>query len=95
VRKAHALVEAAFAQRGKKLLGLVDLTEYTGTFSTKALPVLSGYMKANKQFIEKTAGFGAGRTTTLAANVITSLAGRGDISFFKTREEALTWLLKA
>ena len=93
IRTGHVLLESEFAKRGKKLRVLVDLTDFSGAYDTKGIIVLAKYVRSNKPFVEKSAGFGAGRAVSLAANVVTALGGRSDISFFKTGEEALAWLV--
>lgn len=91
-RSAQAVIKEEYLKRGIKFKSLIDLSDFSGTYVPKALAVLGAYMKSNKPFIQKSAGFGAGSTTTLAANIVASLAGRDDISFFKTRQEAEAWL---
>jgi hypothetical protein len=94
IETAEALVQNEFEKRGsKKFRALIDLSDFTGTFDTHTLELVGGYMKKNKPYIEKTAGFGASRTATLAANVVSAMGGRDNISFFRTRDDALAWLL--
>ncbi len=94
-RSAHAIVKEEYLKRGIKFKSLIDLSDFSGTYVPKALSILGAYMKSNKPFIQKSAGFGAGATTTLAANIVASLAGRDDIYFFKSKEEASAWLSKS
>ncbi len=95
IRTGHAAIEAAHTAHGAPLQSLINLSDFSGTYVPKALSMLAAYMKSNKPFIRKSAGYGAGPTTTLAANIVASLAGRDDIYFFKSKEEALTWLSKS
>lgn len=92
VATAKLVVYGEYQRRNAKFKSLIDLTEFGGTYVPEALAILSELMRANKSYIEKSALFGGGDAVTTAANIVTSFSSRDNISFFKTKEEALTWL---
>ena len=94
VETAKAMVLAYYQKHGAKLRSLIDLTGFDGTYVPKAIAILATYMKSNTQFVSQSAAFGGQDSTTLAANIIASIAGRDNLKFFKTREEAEAWLSK-
>lgn len=87
-------VREAYQRRNIAFRSLIDLTKFEGTYAPKAISVLAAYMKANKPFVFRSAAFGGGDMTNLAANIVATMAGRDNLAFFKTREQAEAWLSK-
>lgn len=94
VDEAKRRVHDEYSRRGMKFKSLIDLSQFGGTYVPKAIAILADYMKSNKPYVEKSAAFGGATTTNLAANIVATLAGRDNLAFFKTEEEARTWLSK-
>ncbi|MBP9757663.1 MAG: hypothetical protein KBD06_03630 [Candidatus Pacebacteria bacterium] len=94
IAEAKALIREAYQRRNIEFRSLIDLTQFEGTYAPKAIAVLAAYMKANKPFVFRSAAFGGGDMTNLAANIVATMAGRDNLAFFKTREQAEEWLAK-
>jgi hypothetical protein len=91
---AKQTIRDAYQRRSIAFRSLIDLTKFEGTYAPKAIGVLAAYMKANKPFVFRSAAFGGGDMTNLAANIVATMAGRDNLAFFKTREQAEVWLSK-
>lgn len=91
---AKHTIRDAYQRRSIAFRSLIDLTKFEGTYAPKAIGVLAAYMKANKPFVFRSAAFGGGDMTNLAANIVATMAGRDNLCFFKTREQAEAWLSK-
>lgn len=89
---AKELVRDGYQKRGLKLKSLIDLSGFAGTNEPTAMSLLAEYMQANKPFVAKSALFGAEGTTKLAADVVSAIARREDLSAFKSKEDALAYL---
>lgn len=94
IAEAKETVKAAYQKRSIEFRSLIDLTNFGGTYAPKAIGVLAAYMKANKPFVFRSAAFGGGDMTNLAANIVATMAGRDNLAFFKTREQAEKWLFE-
>jgi hypothetical protein len=92
IAEAKAIIKDAYQRRSIEFRSLIDLTKFEGTYAPKAIGVLAAYMKANKPFVFRSAAFGGGDMTNLAANIVATMAGRDNLAFFKTREQAEQWL---
>ena len=92
IATAKLVVYGEYQKRNAKFKSLIDLTEFDGTYVPEALAMMSELMRSNKSYVEKSALFGGGETITAAANIVTSFAVRDNVSFFKTKEEAVAWL---
>lgn len=92
VATAKLVVYGEYQKRNAKFKSLIDITGFSGTYVPEALAILSDLMRANKSYIEKSAIFGVGDAVKTAANIVTSFSGRDNISFFKSKEEAVAWL---
>lgn len=92
VATAKLVVYGEYQRRNAKFKSLIDVTDFSGTYVPEALAMLSELMRANKSYVEKSALFGISETVTAAANIVTSFSGRENLSFFKTKEEAMAWL---
>ena len=95
VEIAKDIIRGEHHRIGIKLKSLIDLSNFDGTYEAGALSVLAEYMNENKPYVEKSAAYGAKEMTALAADVVSAMAKRDDIKFFKTREEAFAWLTAA
>lgn len=76
----------------KKIKTLLDMTHFTGKFSTDAMRVLAQFATNNEPYIEKTASFGGDHMIQMAGTMVTHLAHRDNIKIFDTKEDALNWL---
>lgn len=92
VAEAKEYIRSQYGRTGKKFRTLIDLTKFTGIYAPAAMTVLADFEKFNAPYMDKSAGFGGGTTTNIAANIVSHLSGRDNIEFFKTKEEALAWL---
>lgn len=94
IANARAIVKEEYQKRGLQFTSLIDLTQFDGTYVPKAISILASYMKSNKPFVVRSAAFGGKDMTNLAANIVATIAGRDNLMFFKTKEEAEAWLAK-
>ncbi len=79
----------ASATKKKPLLALVDASQ-TGSISTAARKVLA---ETNRDLrIGKTAVLGASRYLRVMVGFVLKVAGRDNVSFCDSEEEALAWL---
>ena len=92
VATAKLVAYGEYQRRGAKFKSLVDLTDFKGVYVPEALSLLAELMRANKSYIQKSAMFGGSEATTIAANMVVIFSDRNNISFFKTKDEALVWL---
>lgn len=92
VATAKLVVYGEYQRRNAKFKSLIDATDFSGTYVPEALAILSELMRSNTSYVEKSALFGVGEAVKTAANIVTSFAGRENLAFFKTKEEALAWL---
>lgn len=93
IERSGTFIRNEFEKHGqKKFKALIDLTKFSGVYTPEVLLVLAEYEKHNAPYIEKSAGFGGAASTRLAAEIVSGFSGRENISFFKTKDEALAWL---
>lgn len=92
VESAKKLVKEESEKRGRKLLILFDLTEFTGTYNVGAMLAMKGLEEHNRPYSLKTAVFGGSAAAQVAAELTLELIGRDNLKLFKTKEEALAWL---
>ena len=85
-------LKAILFAEDKKFLVLTDITMMEGMPTIEAKQIIVEGIKKNKHKIAKSAICGFSSIGVIAARLIITLAGRGDIKIFKTREEALNWL---
>jgi hypothetical protein len=77
------------ATEGQSLLILSD-TSRTGKLSANARKLLAGLGRDPR--LRKTAILGSGRYTRVVASFINKAAGRDNIRFFDSEQEAIAWL---
>lgn len=94
IEVAKAIIKEEYQKRGINFKSLIDLSRFEGTYAPSAIAELAAYMKANKPYVFKSAAFGGGDTTNLAANIVATIAGRDNLAFFHSKEEAEAWLAK-
>ncbi len=92
IETARAIVKEEYQKRGIQFKSLIDLSGFDGTYVPKAISALAAYMKGNKPFVFRSATFGGKEMTNLAANIVATIAGRDNLMFFKTKQEAEAWL---
>jgi hypothetical protein len=85
--KAKALIAS---QPPKSVLALFDATG--STFNNEILNVMKEFTTANKPYIKAASVVGITGLLNIALSTISKVAGREFVSF-KTREEALDWLV--
>jgi len=88
IAAAEGVIKERFAKTGKKVKVLLDFSEFDGTYDVEAMQLMIDFAKSNSEFVEKTAAFGT-RSFQMVGEVIATLAGRKNITFFPTQEEAL------
>lgn len=71
---------------------LFDMTAFTGEYSVSALQVFITFSKDTKPYVAKTACYGGPMTGQVAGEMVATLAGRDNIKFFRTYDDALAWL---
>jgi hypothetical protein len=92
IRQAQAFIKAEAAKQGRKLRALVDLSAFTGAYVPDALTAFAAFERDNAPYVERTAGFGGAERQRFAADIVTALSVRDNISFFETEAEARAWL---
>lgn len=95
VRVATQMTKNYFEQKKQKVKILFDMTTFTGEYSIGAFEIMVSFARETKPFVERTACFGGPTIGLAAGEMVTTLSGRDNIKFFKTKEEALAWLNEA
>ena len=81
---------------GGRVLVLMDLSELTEIdYQLEALDALGSLARNTEAFIFKTAMFGAEGAAKFGYDIVVHFTGLKNIRDFKTKEEALVWLLTA
>lgn len=76
----------------KKMNVLVDASGMSGSYHVSALNEIVSMVKWDHDYIHKTAVFGVPEIVRVSAAMIKLLGGRDNMNFFKSKEEALSWL---
>lgn len=87
----HHIIKQQYNKK-KIVRVLVDVSKVTG-YASDAMTILARLMRANAQYVFKTATFGANHYIAMAQNIVSMLSGRRNFKTFATREEAKSWLL--
>ncbi len=95
VAEAKLIVYGEFQKRGAKFKSLIDLTRFEGTYVPEAMSTVADFMRSNKSFIEKGAGYGGSAASNTAGNIVATLAGRDNLAFFESEDEARAWLAES
>jgi hypothetical protein len=95
IKKANAFIHEEFVRAGHTLPILLDLSKTSNTYDPSAMLLLANFEKQNQPYVQKTLCFGADVTVKFAGEIISALSSRENISFFSTREEALSALAKS
>jgi hypothetical protein len=93
--RANALIRQESERQARKLRALVDMSAFTGSYVPEAITAFAAFEKKNAPYLERTAGFGGAERQRLAADIVTALSTRDNISFFDTEDEARVWLARA
>lgn len=86
-------VESVYKKHSKRVLCLVDISDVE-KYDPSVVTQLAQMMKENEPFVLRTATFGGSSYMVMAEDVVIALSGRKNLKAFKTKEEALDWLLK-
>lgn len=81
-----------FEARAQKVSILLDMTNFSGAYDVECMEAMVSFMKANNEFVAKTAVYGATDKAELVTEVTAAFAGRENIKVFHDREEAIAWL---
>lgn len=90
--EAAQTIAAQFQKRGRKLLVLLDMTDFTGNYIEESLAALVQFAEHNADYVEKTASFGGSDKVKMAGEVAIVLSHRDNIKICDTQEEAMKWL---
>lgn len=94
VRVATQMTKNYFSESGRKPRILFDMTTFTGEYSVATLEIMIEFAKETKPYVYRTACFGGPVIGQAAGEMVAALSGRDNIHFFKTRDEALAWLME-
>lgn len=72
---------------------LFDMSNFTGDYSVSALQEMVKFAEDTRPYANKVACFGGPEVGRVAGEMVVALSGRDNIQFFKTKEEALAWML--
>ena len=72
---------------------LFDMTKFSGEYSVRALQEMVKFAEDTRPYARKVACFGGPAIGQVAGEMVVALSGRDNIQFFKTKEEALSWLV--
>ncbi len=101
IETLHANVHTAvqmskvYAETKGKPNILFDMSTFTGDYSVSALQVMVKFAEDTRPYARKVACFGGPDIGRIAGEMVVALSGRDNIQFFKTKEEALPWLLES
>lgn len=92
IKKANVFIREESGKAAHPLPVIIDLTQLSGTYDPSAMLLLANLEKEDRPYVQKTFCFGANLTIKFAGEIVSALSGRGNISFFNTKEEALSAL---
>lgn len=90
--KVKRTVITLYNKTDKKVRTLVDITDIK-RYDAEAYLILSKLMQDNEQYTFKTATFGGDEYIIAAQDILLALSGRTNLKNFKTKEEAINWLI--
>jgi len=90
--KVRRMIVTLYNKTGKEVLTLVDITDIK-KYDAEAYSILTELMQDNKQYTLKTATFGGNDYIIAAQDILLALSGRTNMKNFKTKEEAINWLI--
>jgi len=90
--KVRKMIVVLYNKTGKEVLTLVDITDIK-KYDAEAYSILTELMQNNKQYTLKTATFGGNDYIIAAQDILLALSGRTNMKNFKTKEEAINWLI--
>lgn len=90
--KVKRTVITLYNKTDKKVRTLVDITDIK-KYDAEAYLILSKLMQDNEQYTSKTATFGGDEYIIAAQDILLALSGRNNLKNFKTKEEAINWLI--
>ncbi len=92
LQEATEVIQSAFINFQEKLNILVDLSNFSGNYVVESLVLMVKFSSETKQYVKKTAIYGASDKDKMAVEMISALSDRSDLKTFTTKEEALEWL---
>lgn len=93
VEAGKKAIEAAYHRTGARIDTLFDLSGFTGEYAIEAMDIMADFARRDTPFVRRTAAFGApSMKGAMAGEVTAAFAGRENIKFFRTKDEALAWL---
>ena len=90
--KVRRTIITLYNKTDKKIRTLVDITDIK-KYDAEAYSILTELMQNNKQYTLKTATFGGNDYIIAAQDILLALSGRTNMKNFKTKEEAINWLI--
>ncbi len=91
--KVKEAMRIAHSRATERVLTLIDATRVEQA-DMHSIEILHTLMEYNKQFVTKTAVFGANYFNKIIIEMALHLTRRTNMKLFNTRDEALQWLLK-
>jgi hypothetical protein len=90
--KVNETIKNLSQKKGDKVLCLVDIASLT-QYDPQILVELATLMKSNEPYVLRSATFGGSTYMVMAEDIVIALSGRKNLKAFKTKEEALDWLV--
>jgi hypothetical protein len=90
--KVRRMIIALYNKTGEKVRTLVDITDIK-KYDSGAYLILAELMRDNERYTLKTATFGGDDYIISAQDILLALSGRTNLRNFKTKEEAINWLI--
>jgi len=78
--------------QGQGIRILLNISNFDAEVVMEAVTALVNFARADKEYVFRTAIFGASKKLKVIGDSIVTLSGRSNIKFFETKEEAMHWL---
>lgn len=92
VVRASEFIRTESEKALRPFFALVDLTTLSPDYAAEAILLLVEFEKNNRPYIKKTACWGATAKIRFAAEIVSALSNRDNISFFPTKDKAVSFL---
>ncbi|MEK7567914.1 MAG: hypothetical protein AAB513_03280 [Patescibacteria group bacterium] len=91
IEEVHKAIEDRYQNTYVPVKVLIDVTAVTG-YAPEAVTLLTNLLVADKNYVYRSATFGATEYILMAQDMLASLSGRNNFRSFKTKEEAKAWV---